>query len=184
MNKRSLVSCLAIISISMSLASAKDLRGTKTMAHRGGGGHSVSDDDSTPAGLAKNITNLPNLEFIGTEGQTTTVKGTLLATLIGSANYGGKKVLESSTLDVDNASSVQLSSQSGHTTLSRIIDAKEGQKLTLVFVNTVVVETNDNGISSNNINLASGNTTFDNNDVLELFYTGNVWLEISRSNNN
>ena len=194
-----------------------------------------SDDDTTPPGLAKNIVDLPNLEFIGTAGKTTVFRSTIvgniegelrngdaslgltgsgkvklnaqgdavlnlptsngtLATMADIGNqYAGSKVLETDgteitinhySLNLNHSNSVQLTAVSSSNLLAKITNGTLGQKLTIVFIgNAVQVETN-NASDANSINLATVSTIFVANDVLELFFNGINWLEISRTVNN
>lgn len=193
-----------------------------------------SDNDTTPPGLAKNIVDLPNLQFIGSDGEKTIFRSTIVGNidgeirngnaalgLTGSGNvtlnaqgdatlnlpnhsgtlattadigsqYAGTKVLETDgieftsdhySLNLNGSNSVQLSATSSSDLLSKIIGGTTGQKLTIVFINAVQVETN-NANDANTINLATATTIFTTNDVLELFFNGTNWLEISRTVNN
>lgn len=196
--------------------------------------HNGNDDDTTPLGLAKNIEDLPNLKFIGSDGKKTIFRSTIVGNiegevrngsatlgLTGSGNvklnaqgdvvlklpssngtlattadigiqHAGNKILEINgtqitpshySLNLNNSGSVILTASSSSDLLAKITGGSLGQKLTIVFASAVQVESN-NANDTNTINLATASTTFTANDVLELFFNGTNWLEISRTINN
>jgi hypothetical protein len=84
----------------------------------------------------------------------------------------------------ENKSLTLLNDSSGPGTLNTITGAEEGQKIVIIFQDTINVTDNDSA-SSNTINLQGSTTDFaaGQYDTLQLIYDGTSWYEISRSVN-
>jgi len=70
----------------------------------------------------------------------------------------------------------------GGNTIATITGGRDGQVLTLIFVDANVTITDDNSHASNSVDLSAAFTSADDT-VLQLIYDGTSWYEISRSVN-
>jgi hypothetical protein len=70
----------------------------------------------------------------------------------------------------------------GTNTIATITGAREGQTLTILFVDGLVTITDDNSHASNSVDLSAAFTSADDT-TLQLIYNGTSWYEISRSTN-
>jgi hypothetical protein len=88
------------------------------------------------------------------------------------------------SFDSENKSLTLLNDSLGPGTLNTINGAEEGQKIVIIFQDTITVTDNDSA-TLNTINLQGSTTNFaaGQYDTLQLIYDGTSWYEISRSVN-
>jgi len=88
------------------------------------------------------------------------------------------------SFDSENKSLTLLNDSLGPGTLNTINGAEEGQKIVIIFQDTITVTDNDSA-TLNTINLQGSSTNFaaGQYDTLQLIYDGTSWYEISRSVN-
>ena len=90
----------------------------------------------------------------------------------------------STSFNSENKSLTLLNDSIGLGTLNTITGAEEGQKIVIIFQDTLTVTDNDSA-TSNTINLQGSTSNFaaGQYDTLQLIYDGTSWYEISRSVN-